>query len=301
MSLRTRILSCAYRLSPFSLKGDALLEHNEESCDVSCVINFFGRIDLLESILFSLAEQDLPKERYEVILVEDRGGTKEGREVAQHFASLFNARYFALPENHGIMGYSRNYGLSRTTGKYVLFLDDDTVILQRDFLSKLVESFRKTNAEGIIPHGNASYCLVEGRYDHHDAFFPTSRCMAYQRKVLQELGGFVSSMIGQEDVEFYVRYLLSGKSSISDSHIKYFHPPLLVPNFRKPMAVGNSFYHLRRRYPIVPWLLLLANCSRHAPLYLVPLKRYREMGRFGLGFIFGVIASPFKREGFQYG
>ena len=119
----------------------------------------------------------------------------------------------------------------------------------------------------------------------------TSRCTAYRRSVIAELSGFVDDFIGQEDVEFVVRFLMAGKKALNVQELEYYHPPLLVGNFRKPMAVGQSFFRVRKRYPLLVWLLLLLNCSRHAPLYLIPWGRFREKGRFGLGFLFGVISG----------
>jgi GT2 family glycosyltransferase len=142
--------------------------------------------------------------------------------------------------------------------------------------------------------------LIDGRYDFHAPYFMTSRCTAYSRNVLSELGGFISDFIGQEDVEFVIRFLLAGKHSVCAPQLSYFHPPLVVPNFRKPQAVGYSFYMLRSRYSKVMWLLVIINCARHAPLYLLPVRRFREMGRFGIGFIFGAVAAQFKKEGFKY-
>ena len=208
--------------------------------------------------------------------------------------------YYALFENYGMMGYSRNYGLSKARGKYILFLDDDTVILQKNFLSKLLSGFRTSNAEAIMPFGSASYFLLKGRYGYHEPYFPTNRCMAYRPRALRDLGGSASSIIGQEDVEFMMRFLMSGRTVSTAPELAYYHPPLLVPNYRKPMAVGNSFYRLKDRYPFVIWMLMILNCARHFPLVLVPVRKFREMGRFGVGFLIGVIKSPFTKEGFSY-
>ena len=138
-------------------------------------------------------------------------------------------------------------------------------MLQRDFLQKLVETFAgNPDADGIIPRGNASFSLVRGRYDYHDEFFMTSRCMAYRREVMKELGGFVSNFVGQEDVEFVIRFTIAGKTALNAPELTYYHHPLLVPNLRKPKAVGASFCQLRGRYSVAVWLLMLANCARHA-------------------------------------
>jgi glycosyltransferase involved in cell wall biosynthesis len=290
MELRPRILKGLFRLFPFPLKGDAKLDNIKYACNISCVINFYGRINLLEGVLYSLASQDLPKEKFEVLLVEDRGGTKEGREIAHRFEDVLNIRYSALSEHFGIMGYSRNLGLSQAQGKYVLFLDDDTVILRKDFLSTLISIFKSSGADAVIPHGNASYGILKGKYDFHDPYYPTSRCMAYQREVLKELGGFVSEIIGQEDVEFVVRFIASGRTFHQTADIEYYHPPLIVNKISKASAVGLSFAKLRGRYPFILWMLLLVNGSRYLPLLLFPFKtKWRMQGRFSLGFFLGIL------------
>lgn len=290
MDLRSKVLIAAYKLLHFSLKGDVRLDNHDPVYDISCVINFYGRINLLEGILYSLSEQDLPRERFEVLLIEDRGGTQEGKDIAEMFKNTLNIRYFALSENFGMMGYSRNFGLSQTKGRYVLFLDDDTVILQKEFLSALKSEFETLRVDAIVPYGSASYCLLKEKYDFHDPYFPTNRCMAYQREVLSQLWGFVSDIIGQEDVEFAIRFIASGKNFYISNKLYYFHPPLVITNVNKPAAVGMSFVKLRKRYPFIIWLMLLINGSRFLPLLLIPVtKKWRMQGKFSFGFAMGII------------
>lgn len=297
MELRARLLKTIYRLFPFPLGGDIQLGPSSPDLDLSCVINFFGRINLLEGILYSLAEQDFPKERFEVVLIEDRGGTDEGRSIAQTFEKMLNIRYFPLQENFGKMGFSRNYGLLQTRGKYLLLLDDDTVILQKEFLSTLLAEFDDTRADGIVPFGSASYCLLKGRYSFHDPYFPTSRCMAYRREVLDELGGFVSDIVGQEDVEFVIRFVAASKRFFHSEHLAYFHPPLILDRMEKAASVGVSFAKLRRRYPFLIWLMLLLNGSRYLPLSFFPITtKWNMQSRFSRGFMLGIIYSMIGKE-----
>ena len=287
---RASALRALYRIFPFELSGDCPVPPSSDNIRISCVINFFGRLDLLAGILYSLAGQTMPRDLFEVIMVEDRGGTDDGRRCAEDFSSSLQIRYIPLDRNFGKMGYSRNTGLVASRGEIVLFLDDDTVILQPDFLETLYATFSSSRSiDAVVPHGTASFALIDGRYDYHDPYFMTSRCTAYRRSVLAELSGFVSDFVGQEDVEFVTRFNIAGKCAVNCSELAYFHPPMLVPNLRKPKAVGYSFYRLRSRYPFLIWLLLIINCSRHAPLSIFPVRRFREQGRFGLGFLAGVI------------
>ncbi|MGQ0793469.1 MAG: glycosyltransferase [Deltaproteobacteria bacterium] len=288
MNLRTETIKIARWLFPFPLRADAQIPDSGGEVDISCVINFWGRAELLKGILHSLAGQDFPKERFEVLLVEDRGGTPEGAAEAQRFSSRLNVRYLRLQDNFGLMGWARNLGLVESRGRIILFLDDDTVILQPDFLSRLAREFESQRAEAIVPLGSASYSIIEGRYDFHDPYFPTNRCVAYRRDAIRELGGFVAEIIGQEDVEFVVRFVASGREFHKSSGLQYMHPPLVTGNIRKAAAVGYSFTRLRERYPLPIWLMLLANGLRFLPLYLAPTRKNRMQARFSLGFAVGI-------------
>ena len=196
-----------------------------------------------------------------------------------------------------MMGYSRNYAISKTRGEYILLLDDDTVILDSRFLAHLLDEFKEKGADAIIPRGSASFSVIKGRYGFHGPYFPTSRCMAYRRGVLRNLKGFVSDIIGQEDVEFVIRYLASGRIFHRSAHLSYFHPPLLVNNLNKPAAVGVSFFHLKKRYPFLWWIIILINCTRHLPLIFLPFsKKWRMQSKFSLGFALGLVYAFFGRK-----
>jgi glycosyltransferase involved in cell wall biosynthesis len=290
MDIRRGILAAAYKLFPFPLKGDAAVVDADPACEVSCVINFYGRVDLLRVILTGLAEQGHDKKRFEVVLVEDRGGTDEGRSISAEFEQVLNTRYYALEENFGVMGYARNFALGKTRGRYVLFLDDDTVITDRGFITKLIHEFEDGDAEAVIPRGSASYCLIEGRYSFHDPYYPSNRCMAYRRETLRELGGFVDGIIGQEDVEFAVRLTAARKKIRRSQSVGYMHPPLIMGSTNKAAAVGASFARLRNRYPFPVWVMLLVNGSRYIPKLIYPFStKYRMQGRFSLGFALGIL------------
>ena len=289
MDTRSRILQTLFKLFPFGLRGDVVLGGEAPSVALSCVINFYGRAHLLRNILTCLSEQSLGRDKFEVILVEDKGGTEEGNELAKEFGKILNIRYFTLEENFGVMGYARNYALSKTSGEYVLFLDDDTLILDTEFLQLLLKEFYDTGADAVMPYGSSSFCLIENKYSYHDPYFPTNRCMAYTHQVLSQLGGFVSEIIGQEDVELTVRLIASRKKIHRSNVLSYMHPPLIYENTSKGAAVGYSFARLRQRYPFVIWLALLLNGMRYLPLCLVPFnEKFRMQAKFSIGFTQGI-------------
>ena len=280
--------------------GDAEIG-SEVKYDISCIINFYSGTELLRKILYCLKEQDLDRRRFEVLLVEDRGGTPEGEKVASEFSNYLNLKYLTLKDNFGIMGYSRNLGICKSEGKYILFLDDDTVILQSNFLTCLFETFERETSDGIMPRGYASFCLTKNKYQFHDPFYPTNRCMAYSRKVLAELKGFKSSIIGQEDVEFTVRLKIRKKILAKNPSLVYFHPPLIQQNYNKSAAVGLSYYNLKKEYPFIIWILLLINGCRYLPLVLLQFnEKYRNQFRFSAGFFIGILYGIKGRKRVDY-
>jgi len=252
----------------------------------------------MRGILDCLAAQEVDKDSIEVILVEDKGGTPEGKKLASDFARWLNISYFTPESNWGRMGYMRNYGLSKSRGNIVLFLDDDTIILDNRFVAKLEKLFEDETLMAVIPKGNPSFCMIEGRYSYHDPYFFTNRCMAYRKKCLIDLSGFDSSFIGQEDVEFAMRFLAKAYRHIKTETIQYYHPPLVVNNLKKPQAVGYSF--ARSGYRSLLKFLLLVNGSRWLYRILYPTPKNRNMAKFSFGFLLGFFKAFITKEEMQY-
>lgn len=248
----------------------------------------------MENILNCLDSQNFPKKDFEVILVEDKGGSKEGKKLQEKFSQL-NISYFAPSDHWGKMGYMRNYSLSKAGGEIVLFLDDDTIILDQYFLTKLYHFFSNDlDLMSVIPKGSASYSLLKNRYAFHDPFFFTNRCLVHRRSCLIGFCGFDSSFVGQEDVELAIRFLAKSCKYLKSTELEYYHPPLIVNDPGKAMAVGLSFAN--SKYSFIMKLILLANGARWIVRYLLPGPKNLYMGRFARGFAIGFIKGFFSKN-----
>ncbi len=290
INMRERILKALLSNVP----GGDLWEWQEfSSYKISCLFVFFKRIDLMTNILHCLASQEFNLDLLEVIMVEDRGGTEEGKKLAQEFKNL-NVAYFAPHKNWGKMGYMRNYSLSKARGEIVLFLDDDTTILDKLFLKKLDALFENDRQlMAVVPKGNASYTLLKNRYGYHDPYFFSNRCVAYRRECLIRLKGFDNTFVGQEDVELAIRFLANGYKFLKSRDLEYYHPPLVVEKLNKPKAVGFSF--ARSKYSPLFKSLLALNGSRWLPLFAIPTQQNIEKARFAFGFLLGFLEGLRRR------
>ena len=272
-------------LSSYLVQGDLNNVNSNEKYKISCNIVFYKRHDLLNGILTSLKYQTV--KNFEVIIVEDKGKTVETGRFLKKFPEL-SVKHVSPSDNYGKMGYMRNYGLQFSEGEIILFLDDDTVITDESFLEKVSQLFDSDNElMAIIPKGNSSYSIIQNRYEYHDPYFFTNRCMAYRKTVLSKLKGFDNNFIGQEDVEFAIRFLSKNFKYTKSAELKYFHPPLIVKNISKPMSVGYSFAKSKHNFFIK--MLFFLNGSRWIFLYLFPTQTNIQKAKFGFGYMLGFL------------
>src|SRR6266513_4046350 len=91
---------------------------------ISVVIPTFNRAAMLAATLESFAAQSIPKNRYEVVVVDD--GSKDATsEVCRDLASRIQLKYLHI-DNSGISA-AKNTGILASRGKIVLFFDDDDI------------------------------------------------------------------------------------------------------------------------------------------------------------------------------
>lgn len=285
--MREKLLRLLLKKCP---AGD-LADFKESTFTLSCVFIFYKRYELMENILFCLNSQNFDKKKFEVVLTEDRGGSKTGVSLAEKYPQM-NIAYFAPKKDWGKMGFMRNYGLSKARGKIILFLDDDTVITDKNFLTALVRLFQADkNLDAVMPRGKASYGLINGKYQYHDPFFFTNRCMAYRKSCLLKLNGFDSNFTGQEDVELAIRFMAKNYSVLKSNDLVYYHPPMIYNNTDKGYAVGSSF--AKSKYNRFIKFLLFINGARWLLFYFLPGAKNRYMSRFASGFFKGFLYSLF--------
>ena len=93
---------------------------------VSVIVPVYNPGVYLRDCLDSLVGQTVDKEDMEVILIDD-GSTDNSLAVCQSYAEVFSFFHVYTKENSGV-GATRNYGMDRAQGKYLLFLDSDDVL-----------------------------------------------------------------------------------------------------------------------------------------------------------------------------
>jgi glycosyltransferase involved in cell wall biosynthesis len=89
---------------------------------ISALFSTFNRAELLREALSSLMRQTLPKENFEVVVIDD-GSNDHTSEVVASFESILPIRY-AYQTNSGL-AEGRNKGIRLARAPVVVFMDDD--------------------------------------------------------------------------------------------------------------------------------------------------------------------------------
>ena len=189
----------------------------------SFVIPVYNRPDEVDELLESLTHQTFTD--FEVVVVED-GSSIPCQHIVEKYTNRLPVRYFDKP-NSG-PGQTRNYGVERSTGEYVIVLDSDCII-PPSYLQAVEDELTREPADafGGPDRAHASFTPVQkainyamtsffttggirgGSKKKMDKFYPRSFNMGIRRDVYLALEGFSKMRFG-EDIDFSIRIFKGG-------------------------------------------------------------------------------------------
>ena len=188
----------------------------------SFVIPVYNRPDEVDELLESLTHQT--RTDFEVVIVED-GSSIPCQDVVDRYKDRLAVRYYQKA-NSG-PGQTRNYGVARAEGEYVLILDSDVVLpegyvaaVERDLAARPTDAFGGpdrahasfTPMQKAINYAMTSFFTtggIRGGKKKMDKFYPRSFNMGVRREVYQALEGFSAMRFG-EDIDFSTRIFKGG-------------------------------------------------------------------------------------------
>ena len=236
----------------------------------SIIVPVFNRPDEVDELLESLSSQILKD--FEVVIVED-GSQIPCKDVCDKYANILDLHYY-FKENSG-PGQSRNYGVDRAQGEYVIILDSDAVT-PPGFMQAIDDELKRqpTDAWGGPDAAHESFSDIQkaisyamtsffttggirgGKKQLDKKFYPRSFNLGVRREVYQQLGGFTTERFSKmslygEDIDFSLRIYKNGYSCRLFPEAWLWHKRRT--DFRKFWRqVYNSGYariNLWRKYP----------------------------------------------------
>lgn len=229
----------------------------------SFIIPVFNRPDEVDELLDSLTKQSLKD--FEVVVVED-GSSVKCDNVVKAYENRLNIKYF-LKANSG-PGQTRNYGVDRAKGEYVLILDSD-VVLPTDYLQAVDAELRRQpcDAFGGPDRAHSSFSLMQKAINYAmtsffttggirggkkklDKFYPRSFNMGVRREVYLALEGFSKMRFG-EDIDFSTRIFKGGYSCrlFPEAWVWHKRRTDLKKFFKQVHNSGIARINLTKRHP----------------------------------------------------
>ena len=216
---------------------------------VSIIIPAKNESKLLPQCLEALLQQDYPKDRYEIILV-DNGSTDNTVEVAKQYG----AKVSIQPKLN--ISELRNHGSDVARGSILGFIDAD-IVVEKDWLFAVTDCLcrnKHTGCVGSFPMVPPKFGWVAQTWWYlqipmiktgvQEVQWLPSMNIAVTSKAFTDIGGFSADLITCEDVDFCYRLNKKFKIIYSDN-IKAFHygeAQSLRHLFKKERWRGTSNY-----------------------------------------------------------
>lgn len=233
----------------------------------SVIVPSYGRQQALTRCLEGLANQSLPPEQFEVIVIDD--GSPQPLAIPQAIRATLIRQ-----QNQGPAA-ARNTGAKAARGVWLAFTDDDCVP-EPDWLARFAEAAghfphhllggRTVNALGDNVYAAASQLLIDYLYgvfgvtregglladaDSPVQPFFTSNNLAVRREAFWQVGGFAAEMrlAAGEDRELCWRWQQAGGqlTAVPGAVVHHYHALTLRSFWRQHFTYGRGAWDFHRR------------------------------------------------------
>ena len=210
---------------------------------ISFVIITYNRVaDTLE-LLQNISSLDDAETLLQEVIVVNNASADDYTPVKNYVAQTPGIPfiYKDAPENLGVTR-GRNFALQFATGEFIIFLDDDAVLQNKDALQQVISSFKQVGINGretaIVSFKVLYYDTLDmqenalphkqfEKYKNKDFFFTyyfAGGAHAIKKKVLDEVGNLPDAFFyGMEEYDLSYRILDKGYCIKYDSAIVMLH------------------------------------------------------------------------------
>ena len=230
----------------------------------SIIIPVYNRPDEIEELLQSLLLQTVNE--FEIIIIED-GSQKDCKAEVEKYSSKLDIKYFSK-ENTG-PAKTRNYGVERASGEYLIFFDSDCIIPKNYFKIVTQElQNNKVDAWGGPDDASKSFSNLQKAINYSmtsffttgnirggekiDKFYPRSFNMGIKRTVFDKIGGFpMTNMHPGEDMVFSIEIIKQGYKTALFKKAKVFHKRrnTIKTFFKQVFGFGKTRHIISKIYP----------------------------------------------------
>lgn len=217
---------------------------------LSIIIPVYNGEKFIEECLNSCLEQDMPKDLYEIICIND-GSTDKSEKILNNYNEKYS-NVSVLSQNQGGVGKARNRGLELAHGDYVWFIDADDFI-DENILKEISTIIVDYNPDRIKV---LSYCfhnclskseldlkkkhLLQSNYPCKDTLI--TRTIIRREYIIKHKISFYEQMAYGEDSLFNFETRLYSPNDYAFEHVSYFY------RFHEDSATSVNSEKKRKKY-----------------------------------------------------
>lgn len=269
---------------------------------VSVIVTTKNEEQNIGNCLQSIKAQTYPKDCIEIVVV-DNNSIDKTKEIALRFTKkVFNKG----PERSA----QRNYGIEKSKGKYVVYLDAD-MILSPTVIERSVEKFQNQNSKSLkfnihntkyndvlvalyIPEiilGNSYWSRVR-RFERSFYDGTVIDCVRFVKKeIFEKVGGFDSSMTGPEDWDFDKKVRKVGEVGVLDMYdFKEIDDKLMKIDYQKKtydrqliqLSSSALIYHNEAKFNLEKYLEKKSYYAKSFSTYINKWSRKDGFASYGI-------------------
>lgn len=271
---------------------------------VSIVIPFKDQAEVLRTCVNSILEKTDYK-NYEIILVSNQSNEQETLEYLDRLKinPIFTILQYDKPFNFSAIN---NYATSKASGEYLLFLNNDTEVINSEWLSSMLEHAQRDEV-GVVgvkllyPNDTVQHAGVVmglgGVAGHAFKYFPisdkgyfgqlgvvrnysavTAACVLTKTGLFNKVGGFNENdlKVAYNDVDLCLRILEQGYLIVYTPYAQLYHYESLTRGYDEEFKAKNPDEYKRF---LAEQDFMYSNWSKyieHDPYYSPNLTRVRE-------------------------
>lgn len=206
----------------------------------SVIIPTYNRADEISELLNSLLKQNISKDEFEIIVVDD-GSTDNTSEIINKIKKKNFLNIITVHQDHKGPGEARNLGMSSAKGNYYIFIDSDCIAdptwlsaYKNEVIKKDVAGFGGPDSvlpdflpiQKAIDYSMTSFITTGGIRGHSkkkiSKYYPRSFNMGVRADIVDKIGGMGKLRHGQ-DIEFSNRILETGEPIIKVEKAIVYH------------------------------------------------------------------------------
>lgn len=231
---------------------------------ISVIICTYNRERYIYNVLQSIAEGNLSKESYEIVLVDNNSSDNTKGECDRFMADYPKIRlHYCIEPNQGL-SYARNCGIRESKGDVLAYVDDDALV-NKEYLSTYADFFER-NPQAVAAGGpilpeydgcdepewmshytrqlvTGKLWLGEKEREFPGGAFPGGGNAAYRKSVFDaiglfnvELGRKGNSLIGAEEKDLFDKMTTRGMKF-------YYLPTAILYHLIPPKKLTQNYFN----------------------------------------------------------